>query len=248
MTAPPFLGQLRQALAGQDRRSYCDILVAGIQDAISDKTLKPGDVLPSERDLTAVLDVSRNVIRRAIATLEADGILSTRHGHGTFVPKDLRKSTNSILGFSEEMTRRGLTVSNRIIKNVVRQPTGPEAIDLGIAPQGELREVVRLRLADGVPIAHEVALVPAWAVPDGFDGDRSLYAAMEAEGTRPVRVLQEIGAAAADGAVAEGLDIEPGSPVLRITRKGLDAGNAVVEFTVSSFRSDRYTWITELRR
>lgn len=248
MIVPAFLDRLRHALAGQDRRSYCDILVAGVQDAISNKTLKPGDTLPSERDLAAVLDVSRNVIRRAIATLETDGILSTRHGHGTFVPKDLRKSTNSILGFSEEMTRRGLAVSNRIIRNVVRQPTGPEAIDLALAPQDELREVVRLRLANGIPVAHEVALMPAWAVPDGFDGDQSLYAAMEIEGTRPVRVLQEISAATADGTVAEGLEVEPGSPVLRIIRKGLDAGNAVVEFTVSSFRSDRYTWITELRR
>ena len=75
--APVFLDRLRQPLAGQDRRSYCDILVAGIQDAISNRTLKPGDLLPSERDLIAAPDISRNAIHRAIATAEADGILLT---------------------------------------------------------------------------------------------------------------------------------------------------------------------------
>lgn len=249
MAASKLITHLRQALDGQNRRSYHDALVSGLQSAILARLLEAGEVIPSKRDLTAELEVSRNVIRRTIATLEADGILSTRHGHGTFVPKDLRKSTNSILGFSEEMTRRGLTVSNHLLKNVVRQPTASEAIDMGLDPQGALREIIRMRLADEAPIAHEVALVPAWALPDDYNGSSSsLYAAMEAVKTRPVRVLQEIIADAATPQIADGLSITPGSPVLRIVRKGLDRANNVVELTTSSFRSDRYTWITELRR
>ena len=85
----------------------------------------------------------------------------------------------------------------------MQQPTSPEVIELALAHEDDLREVVRLHLADGVPTAHEIALVLARAVPDGFDGNRSLCAVMEAAGTRPMLVLQEIGAAAAaDGAVA----------------------------------------------
>lgn len=242
------LDHLRRALDGQNRRSFHDVLVTSLQGAVVDKVLRPGDILPSERDLTTELKVSRNVIRRAISTLEADGILSTRHGHGTFVPKDLRRSTNSALGFSEEMTRRGLAVGNQILKNVVRRPSATEALELGLSPENELREIARIRLADGNPIAHEIALMPAWAVPEDYDGHQSLYAAMERAGTRPVRVLQEIGAAGADEIVAAGLAILPGSPVLKITRKGHDPSNIVVEYTTSCFRSDRYTWITELRR
>lgn len=243
-----FLAHMRKAMNGQSRRSLHTAFVAGIQSAIAGKLLHPGVMLPSERDLSAQLDLSRNVIRRAISTLEAGAILSTRHGYGTFVPKDLRKSTNSALGFTEEMTRRGVKVGNRVLRNIVRRPTSSEAMEIGLNPDDEIREIIRVRSADGVAISLEIALVPSWAVAGNFDGLQSLYAAMEAKGTRPIRVLQEISACAASSEVVENLTVGSGSPTLKITRKGFDSSNNVVEFTTSYFPSDRYTWITELRR
>ncbi|MGV2129540.1 GntR family transcriptional regulator [Agrobacterium vitis] len=248
MTSSPLLDHLLLAVRGQARREYFDSLMAALQNAISERLLQPGDLLPSERELSSELGISRNVIRRVISTLEAEGILSTRHGHGTFVPKELRKSTNSILGFTEEMIRRGMTVSNEILRCVIRPPTPSEAIDMGMSPSGELFELTRVRLADEKPIAHEICLVSSSSVSRQFEGTTSLYAEMERNGTRPIRVLQEIGAAPADSEVAESLSIEVGVPVLRITRKGFDRENNVVEYTVSAFRSDRYTWITELQK
>ncbi|MER9947258.1 GntR family transcriptional regulator [Mesorhizobium sp. M0047] len=248
MSSNLVLEQLRKTLDQEPRRNIHATLVSGIEDAIADRSLQPGDLLPSERELSVGLGVSRNVVRRAIATLEAEGIVATRHGHGTFVPRELRKSTNSILGFTEEMNRRGLSVTSHVVRMIERVPTAQESIDLGINPDDLVREIVRVRLAGGTPIAHEFGLVPSWAISPAFDANGSLYAEMDARGTRPVRVLQEISAFAADPEVAESLAIEPGSPVLRITRKGLDKSNAVSEFTISHFRSDRYTWITELRR
>ena len=248
MIEASFLEHLRAALEGQGRREYYERLVAALQSSISEKLLLPGDLLPGERELSAELNVSRNVIRRAISTLESDGILSTRHGHGTFVPRELRKSTNSILGFTEEMIRRGLEVSNRMLRVTKRPAIGIEIIDMGMSPGEEVLELVRLRLADDTVIAHELCLTPIWGVSPGYDGQTSLYSEMEQNGTRPIRVLQEISAAAASDEVAQGLAIEPGAPVLQITRKGYDKTNSVVEFTASHFRSDRYTWITELQK
>lgn len=243
-----FIERLGRDLDGQSRRSLHLVLVRSIQDAVTTRLLQPGDALPSERELTTALKISRTVIRRAISTLEAEGILSTRHGQGSFVPKDFRRSTNSALGFSEEMTRRGRVVSNTIVRDIIRRPSGSEAIDLGLNPESDLRELVRIRFSDGDPIAHELALVPVWALASEFDGMQSLYAAMEATGTRPVRVLQEISAVATDEAVATSLGVSTAAPALKIIRKGYDAANVVVEFTTTFFRSDRYSWVTELRR
>ncbi|GLS17198.1 GntR family transcriptional regulator [Labrys miyagiensis] len=236
-------------LQGQTRRELYPAIVAGFQSAITERVLKPGDVLPPERDLSATLGVSRNLVRRALQTLEGEGILVTRHGSGTVVSQDFRRSTNSILGFSEETRRRGMHPSSRVIRDVVRVPTIPEIRELGLAIDGDIRELVRVRLADDVPRVVEIALLPAWAIELSFDGKgQSLYEAMEARGTRPVRILQEISATAAETIVAEGLDVQPGSPVLKIIWKGLDASNIVVEFTTSYYPADQYIWLTELRR
>ena len=64
-------------------------VAAAIVDAIRGGLFQPGDRLPRERDLAARLEVSRTVVREAIATLEAAAIVSVRRGNagGIFVEK-----------------------------------------------------------------------------------------------------------------------------------------------------------------
>lgn len=146
------------------------------------------------------------------------------------------------------MTRRGFTVSTRVIHAETRFPTPNESVNLGIGPADELVDLARVRLADEEPVALEMALMPAWALPTDYDAASSLYQTMEEYGSRPVRLLQEIGAAAADADLARELRVPLAALLLKITRKGFGADNAVVEFTTSYFRNDRYTWVTEVRR
>jgi DNA-binding FadR family transcriptional regulator len=47
--------------------------------------LRPGERLPSERDLARTLEVSRASVREAIASLQVEGVVETRKGAGTFV-------------------------------------------------------------------------------------------------------------------------------------------------------------------
>ncbi len=47
--------------------------------------IHPGDKLPSEAGLTERYNVSRTVIREAVASLRADGLVEARHGVGIFV-------------------------------------------------------------------------------------------------------------------------------------------------------------------
>ncbi|MEQ8584482.1 MAG: FadR/GntR family transcriptional regulator [Thalassobaculaceae bacterium] len=52
---------------------------------IADGPMKPGDRLPTEKELEAELGVSRTVIREAVAVLKADGLVEPRRGAGIFV-------------------------------------------------------------------------------------------------------------------------------------------------------------------
>ena len=68
-----------------------DQLYAQLVNQIVRGTLMTGQRLPSENRLSSEFGVSRPVIREAIARLQADGLVTTRHGSGTFVvgqPKD----------------------------------------------------------------------------------------------------------------------------------------------------------------
>jgi len=60
-------------------------IVEQIKAMIAKGQLKPGDRLPSERDLATMLGVSRPSVREAIMVLEAMGFLDSRQGGGTFV-------------------------------------------------------------------------------------------------------------------------------------------------------------------
>ena len=79
------------ALAG----TVSDRIAQQILKLIAAEEIKPGDRLPSERDLAALLGVSRPSVREAVKALEAQGRLHVRHGQGVFVAapsaaKDLR--------------------------------------------------------------------------------------------------------------------------------------------------------------
>lgn len=56
-----------------------------IERFISEGMLKPGDKLPSERELTEMFQVSRSSVRDGIRTLESAGLVEARQGEGTIV-------------------------------------------------------------------------------------------------------------------------------------------------------------------
>ena len=60
-------------------------IVIQIKQLISKGELKPGDRIPSERELATMLGVSRPSVREAIMVLDAMGFLEARQGGGTFV-------------------------------------------------------------------------------------------------------------------------------------------------------------------
>jgi GntR family transcriptional repressor for pyruvate dehydrogenase complex len=60
-------------------------VVKQVQDIIRDGLLRPGDMLPPERELAERLQVSRGSLREAILALESMGLVEPRHGEGTVV-------------------------------------------------------------------------------------------------------------------------------------------------------------------
>lgn len=60
-------------------------IVAKVTDAITRGELRPGDRLPTEREMATQFQVSRTSIRDAIKILTGRGLLTVKHGVGIFV-------------------------------------------------------------------------------------------------------------------------------------------------------------------
>ncbi len=77
---PP--GVSRSPLLSGRAASLSSTIIADVRQALTERRLKPGDILGTEKDLAARYDVSRIVARDAFRTLEALGIVEIRMGKG----------------------------------------------------------------------------------------------------------------------------------------------------------------------
>ncbi|WP_372574708.1 FadR/GntR family transcriptional regulator [Ruegeria jejuensis] len=68
-----------------DHESVSEAVISQIEALIAAGILKQGRKLPSERDLAETLNVSRPKLRDALQVLEERGLVTTRHGEGSFI-------------------------------------------------------------------------------------------------------------------------------------------------------------------
>jgi len=73
-------------------RGLVNEVMESLAGSIRSGTIKPGEKLPTESEIVARFDVSRTVVREAISRLQANRLVETRHGVGTFAlpPEDTK--------------------------------------------------------------------------------------------------------------------------------------------------------------
>jgi len=204
---------------------------------------RPGDPLPSEAELCERFSVSRMTVRQALQELTNDGLVERRRGQGTFVAhRPVHRRPGVFLSFTEEMHRRGAQATSRLLSAGLDDPRRPEAEDLGLAPGSRVVRVVRVRLADGVPVALEdAALVPELAgVLEEDLGGGSLHGALERRGIVATRATGTITARLARPSETELLDLAPQAALLVELRILFDQEGRVFERTETRYVADRY--------
>jgi GntR family transcriptional regulator, transcriptional repressor for pyruvate dehydrogenase complex len=69
------------------RERLADVLYGQLLEQIANGRFREGDRLPSESQICEAFGVSRPIVREAIARLQADGVVVSRQGAGTFVKR-----------------------------------------------------------------------------------------------------------------------------------------------------------------
>src|SRR5215472_4448171 len=124
-----------------------------------------GTAIPSERQLSADLGVSRLTVRAALDDLAREGYLVRRRGSGTYVQQPKISQQLTMTSFSEDMRRRGMVPSTRTL-SLTRQLAGARlGRFLNVSPGEQIVVAKRLRLADGDSMAIETLHILASIVP-----------------------------------------------------------------------------------
>ena len=89
------------------KTSLVDMVVRRIRDTIEREGLAPGDRLPSELKLLRKLGVSRSVLREAVGQLRKIGLLTVKHGQGTYVADG-----DTLMG-CVKLVRSAMTISSQ---------------------------------------------------------------------------------------------------------------------------------------
>lgn len=107
-----------------------------IKDLVYTKTLKPGDRLPSERELSVLFGTGRMAVREALRILEASGFVYVRPGAdgGTFVREldstGMTKTISDLMRVGnitvEELTEARISIESSVIESVIDRITEKE--------------------------------------------------------------------------------------------------------------------------
>src|SRR3989441_2020035 len=107
-------------------------VVIQIRDMIRQGTLKPGDRLPSERELAKRLGISRASLRAGLRFLAAIGVLTSRHGSGTYIadgPPALDSAPLSMLAALHGFTADKMFEARRLVEVAVAGLAAEHATD-----------------------------------------------------------------------------------------------------------------------
>jgi GntR family transcriptional regulator len=217
-------------------------LRAILEDLID--ALKPGDPLPSERELAERYDVARMTVRAEITALAAEGRVARVQGRGTFVAEARVAQAAALSSFTEDMKARGLTAGSRVLGQGTEAADDLVAARLGLDPGTAVVRVRRVRTADGEPMALEEAFLPAdrfgALAADDLEG-ASLFDVLETRfGARFPVADQQVVAVEIVGDDANLLRVAPGRAGLKFHTILLDADERPLAYAWSLFRGDRY--------
>lgn len=243
----PLLDRLSTSLSeGDDHSPIYMRLAMALADAIDTGQLGHGRSLPGERLLAERLNISRVSVRRAIAELESDGRVSRRHGARTVVQTRVRKSLPNLTGFSADIRARGMEPSFSWLFRGAVVGTMQETMALGLPVQSEVMRLIRVRRADGIPIALERAVVPISILPDAMLVTHSLYETLASLNASPHHGFQRIRADVMSATEAELLQAAPATPMLVADRRCFLEDGRAVEFTETRYNGKVYDFIADL--
>ena len=201
--------------------------------------------MPTEQELSELFGVSRITARRVLGELAQQHFVERKRRLGTRVvfrspgkpiEANIDQAVDSLLALGQGTTVNVIEVTmesaSRTVSELLKIKDGEQVV-----------RAVRVRCLDGEPIGHVVSFVPASlekVITRNTLVKAPILRLLHDAGREAKHAEQTIGATLADTNLAETLDIEPRSALLRIVRTVYDHGNTPFLLTFAHYRADRF--------
>lgn len=230
-----------------------EVVSQWIRSEIDSGRLGIGAQLPSEKELQKTFNISRITVRRALQTLESEGLIYRKQGLGSFVADyRVRHGLVRLTDFSEDISGAGIEPSSKVLFYAQENASEEVALTLGIEPNSICARLDRLRLGNGRPIAFDRTWLPLYyaRLLDGRDlSKETIYQILQREYKIPVvRGRYLIEAVNADKELAGYLEIKENQAVLAIYRTSFTVSDQPIYFQKRFYRCDRVIYELELER
>jgi len=219
-----------------------------LQEMIENEVLKPGQSIPTERELCEIQGVSRMTVNKAILSLVNEGLIYREQGKGTFVSiVKVNREISQLKGFTEQMLENGVISKTKILSFKVIEATKKYKFELRMPEnKNKIIEIKRLRFSAEQPVAIETAWLPYYL----FNGmtkdiieDKSLYEIFrEKYGYHPDKAKQTIEPTMLNGYESKLLNQENSALALIFRRTTYLEDETPIEYTKAIYRSDKYKY------
>ena len=205
--------------------------------------MKPGDILPSERELARAHGVSLMTARSALAGLERQGLVERRRGSGTFVAVP-RINYNKLISTTELLAGRGFSARSRLLERAIVHDEVEIVARLGMPSEEPLVKLERLRQVAAEPLALETNYLPAARFGDLAHQPLeagSLFTTLEKFYAVEIAYAdEEVDATVASKKAAALLEVPDEAPLLRIRQVIYSSQGHAIMYVFGLYRADRH--------
>lgn len=239
-------------------------LAAILREAINDGTYPPDGTLPKQQDIAAEHDVNVNTVRKAVAMLEAEGLVTPVRRKGTVVrPRPVmrrlgveryakRKWKYGLVAFAADREASGQPWKRDDQTNVVEIVPADEEVanmlDLAVGERVYARK--RLVKQDGKPThtltsyyrIEDVAGTPIVDPQPGTATPGGGFAVLTMQGMEPHHMTETFYSRMPTPDEASELEIPAGEPVMILHRTTYTSEDRAVEFARGVHKASRFAW------
>lgn len=220
---------------------------ATIKEMIEGVVYSLGDQIPSERELSEQLGVSRMTVRRAVENLIQRGLLERRSTNGTYVsrPQVLRRvGEDSAKGLTQLLLDGGVSPGSRLLSFQISPAPLKIAEKLDLRLGSSVIVIRRVRTANDIPFCVETSYLPQSLLPglsaEDFANNTSLYSILQSRyGVNMAKNDETVKLSYSTPEEASLLGLEPGSPVLLLRSVVIDQNDRHMEYLVSVNHPER---------
>ena len=209
-------------------------------------------MIPTEKEISEMFEISRTTVRQAITELVREGWLYRVKSKGTFVAQRKIKQDfiRRLESFNEQIERTGRRPGTELLALDVVEMPERAAEAFGAAPGEKVVYLHRKRSADDEPLVTVETYLPypkcAFLMQHNMAKESMYNVLAEREETRICRVSRILEAVAANAQDARLLNIRTGKPVHLFHTVGYNQYDQPIEFSIARYRGDRNRFEVDL--